>query len=271
MHLKDKTLWITGASSGIGEALAKAASARGAKVALSARNGTELERVAEACQALGGKTLALPLDVAQPATFPAAAAAVTAALGNIDILVNNAGIGQRANAMDTRPEVVRRIFEVNFFGAIELTRAVLPGMVARRQGRIVVVSSVLGKIELPGRSAYVASKHALQGYFDTLRAELAGSGVGVTVVCPGWIETNISKNALEGDGSPHQGKIRVSRRRMNADACARQIWRAVERERDEATMGGAEILGTLVKRLSPSFFRRAIRRFQLPRDGGGDT
>ena len=166
-----QVVWITGASSGIGEALAAAFAQGGAKLVLSARRPNELERVAAKCGS--AEVLVLPMDLAKSDGFDALAQTVLARFGRIDLVVHNGGISQRSWVKDTQMEVHRRIMEVNYFGAVALTRAVLPSMLAARRGQFVVISSVMGKVGTPLRSAYGASKHALHGFFDCLRAEVA--------------------------------------------------------------------------------------------------
>lgn len=198
MDVAGKVVWITGASSGIGEALAKRFSDGGAHVILSGRREEALANVARACR---GDTLELAFDVTDHDVLPAMIAAAEAWRGPIDILVNNAGIAQRSLAKDTDFEVYRRIMEVDFFAPVRLTQLLLPGMLARRAGHIIVMSSIAGKIGGVLRTGYSAAKHALIGYADALRAENEHAGLKVTVVTPGYVKTNIAINALAGDGS----------------------------------------------------------------------
>ena len=256
----DRVVWITGASSGIGEALARAFSREGAKLILSSRRPDALERVAGDCGGSADRIHVLPLDLADAGALPAKAESAESRFGRIDILVNNGGISQRSPAKDTDMAVDRRIMEVNFFSAIALTRAVLPAMLARRSGRIVVVGSVVGKFATPRRSAYAASKHALQGWFDALRAELRGSGVGVTMVCPGLIRTNISRNALLADGTLHARMDRDQENRMAPERCAGAILRATAAGRREIYPGGPETWAVLFNRLFPGLFARLVAR-----------
>lgn len=262
MTFDDRVVWITGASSGIGEALAYACSRRGARLLLSARRAGALEAVRQRC-AHPERHHVVPLDLACPASLDAAAAAALAVHGRVDVLVNNGGISQRALARELRMDVVRRVLEVNFFSTVALTQAVLPGMRARGEGHLVVVSSVTGKISTPGRSAYAASKFALHGYFDALRAEEAAAGIRVTVACPGYVRTQVSVNAVTADGSPHGQMDANQARAMPAAACAARIVRAVERERAEVLMGGAEVWGVLLYRLAPGLYRRLLARLDF--------
>jgi len=199
MNFKNKTAWVTGASSGLGEALAKGLVARGAAVVLSGRREAELARVAKEA---GGDTLILPFETTDYDALPAIAEKAFAWRGGVDILVNNAGVSQRSLALDTSFDVYRRIMEVDFFAPLRLTQLVLPSMVAKKSGHIVIISSVAGKIGTPLRTAYSAAKHACVGYYDSLRAEIEKAyGISVVVVTPGSVNTEVAKNALTGDGS----------------------------------------------------------------------
>ena len=256
----DQVVWITGASSGIGEALAAAFAREGARLILSSRRTEELQRVAADCGGGSDRVRVLPLDLADTDTLPAKAREAEDQFGRVDILVNNGGISQRSPAKDTDLSVDRRIMEINFFSAVTLTRAVLPAMLARQAGRIVVIGSVVGKFATPRRSGYAASKHALQGWFDALRAELRGSGVGVTMVCPGLIRTNISRNALRADGSLYDRMDKAQENGMSAERCARAVLRATAAGRREIYPGGPETWAVLLNRLFPGLFARLIAR-----------
>ena len=192
MNVAGRAVWITGASSGIGAALARAFAAEGARVILSGRNEAALAEVAAACP--GSTTIAF--DTTDLAALPA----IAAQAGPVDILVNNAGISQRSLALDTDFDVYRRIMEVDFFAPLRLTQLVLPAMVAAKSGRIVMIASIAGKAGSPMRTGYCAAKHAMIGYADALRAEIAQYGVAVHVVTPGFVKTSIAVKALEGDG-----------------------------------------------------------------------
>ncbi len=199
MDFQNKTAWVTGASSGIGEALARGLAARGARVILSGRRVEELQRVAKA---VDGDTLVLPFEATDYDALPGVAQKALKWRGGVDILINNAGVSQRSLALDTSFDVYRRIMEIDFFAPVRLTQLVLPSMVARKSGHIVIISSVAGKIGAPLRTAYCAAKHACVGYFDALRAEVEKAyRIGVSVVTPGSVKTGVAKNALTGDGS----------------------------------------------------------------------
>lgn len=197
MHFKDQLVWITGASSGIGRGLALAMAKEGAQLIVSGRNEAALAEVVAACP---GAT-ALPFEASDLDALPDIVARAEAIGGRIDCLVNNAGISQRSLALDTDFDVYRTIMEVDFFAPLRLTQLVLPGMVRRRSGAIVNNASVAGKVGSPLRTGYSAAKHALVGYSDALRAEVAQYGVTVYVLTPGFVATGIAANALKGDGS----------------------------------------------------------------------
>ena len=260
-QLKDQVVWITGASSGIGEALAVSASAQGAKLVLSARREIELQRVKKAC-ANPQQIAVLPLDLTD---FDAATAARKAAafFGPVDILVNNAGISQRGTVLQTEMDVYRRIMELDFFACVALTKALLPDMVARRAGHVVTISSVVGYVGTPLRSGYAAAKHALHGFYDALRAEVWREGVKVTLICPGFIKTNVSLNAITGDGGKHGLMDTGQLRGMEPGECARQIWAAVAADKEEVLIGAKEALFVRIKRHLPALMSYAIKRAKV--------
>lgn len=258
MSLQGKVAWVTGASSGIGEALAKELSQAGVQLVLSARRVEELKRVQADCANADQHSL-VPFDLAQ---FDAKAltAQVLEQVGQIDLLVHSGGIAQRGSAIDTVVEVDRRIMEVNYFGTIELTKAVLPSMQKHRSGQIVVISSVSGKISTPERSAYSASKHALHGFFESLRAEVAEDNIHILLSCPGYVNTNISYHALTDDGSPY-GKLDPGQASgMTPEALAKRTIRAIERKEDEFLCGGSEVFAVYINRFLPGFYRRIMKR-----------
>mmetsp|Transcript_7690 Transcript_7690/g.15253 ORF Transcript_7690/g.15253 Transcript_7690/m.15253 type:complete len:295 (+) Transcript_7690:270-1154(+) len=195
-----KTVWVIGASSGIGEALAEEYYRRGAKVVVSARRAEVLEslvqRLKSSPAASGADISAVPMDSADLEKAPEFAQAAIAAFGKIDIVVLSAGISNRGSVAETDISVEQRLFQVNFFGTIAITKAVLPHFFENGGGRFVVVSSVQGFMGLPQRAPYSASKHAIHGYFESLRAEVAHRNVHVNIICPGYVKTNLSNKAL---------------------------------------------------------------------------
>ncbi|MCB1705848.1 MAG: SDR family oxidoreductase [Halioglobus sp.] len=248
MPFADQVVWITGASSGIGEALAKAFAGSGARVVLSARNVAELQRVHGECLAAGApesKLLVLPLDVLDYDALPAAVAAVDAAFGRIDLLVNNAGTSQRSFCLETELQVYRTLFELNVIAQIALTKAVLPGMVARGSGHILVTASVAGKVGVPLRTGYCAAKHAVMGFFDALRTEVAHLGIKVTTIVPGFIRTNIGANALTGSGAPTGVQDADIEAGMDVTECATQMVKGIADGVEEIAVGSGPEMGLL--------------------------
>jgi short-subunit dehydrogenase len=221
-----KSAWITGASSGIGEALAKAFVADGGSAILSGRNVAELERVATESGA-PERCLILPFDTMDFVSLPAKVEAALAFRGSVDVLVNNAGISQRSLAVDTDFSVYDRIVGVDLLAPIALTQALLPHLLERRSGQLVMISSVAGKAGIPLRTAYCAAKHGLIGYSDALRSEVAGQGVKVLVVAPGSVRTNVSRNALNADGSARNVSDAAIDNGIDPDRVAQIIWDAV--------------------------------------------
>ncbi|MCG9912282.1 MAG: SDR family oxidoreductase [Flavobacteriales bacterium] len=262
-YFQHKTIWITGASSGIGEALAVNLSHTGCTLILSARRVAELERVKARCQNPENVYL-IPLDVTD---FSAAEPAVKQALsinGKVDILINNAGVSQRSLVKETLFEVDKRIMEINFLGTVALSKALLPHFIANGSGHYVTVSSVTGKYGTPYRSAYAASKHALHGYFDSLRAELEDSGIRVTMVTPGFIKTPITLAALTGDGSPLNMEDKGNAGGLDPDYFAEKMLRAVAAGKREVAIGGfKEKFGLFMKRFFPNLFAEMIKKINV--------
>ncbi len=198
--MKEKTFVITGASSGIGEALALAYAARGNKLVLAARSKSELERVAAECERVGGTTLIVPTDVADPDACKALMDAAMETFGSIDVLVNNAGVSMRAMFRDiTDLTLFERLMKINYLGSVYCTHYALEHLIASK-GLLVAISSLTGKTGVPSRTGYAASKHAMQGFFDSLRIELMDTGVDVLVASPGFVDSGIRTRALGTDG-----------------------------------------------------------------------
>ncbi len=259
--MDDKVVWITGASAGIGAALARAFAAEGAKLVLSARREALLDETRFDCETIGAPdVMVLPLDLADTEAHETAVAAVVERFGHIDLLVNNAGISQRSLARDTVLDVDRELMEVNYIGTVGLTKAVLPVMVRQRSGHIATVTSLVGHFGTKMRSSYAASKHALHGFFDSLRAEVADDGIAITLVCPGFIATEVSVNALEGDGSKHGVMDPGQAHGMDPDVCAGKIVRGLKKRRAEVWVGGKEVFAAWIERFCPPLFRAMARR-----------
>lgn len=259
MGRASRVVWITGASSGIGAALAERWAAQGDEVILSARRKDALERVWSRLSE-PSRALVLPLDLEVEAEIEAAAALALAWRGRVDVLVHCAGFSQRATAVATTMPTARRLIEVHYFALLALCRAVVPAMLARGAGRVVVVSSVAGYVATPQRSSYAAAKHAQRAWADALRAELYGTGVGVTVVCPGYVATGVSAHALRGDGSENGRVDAVDAGGMDVQAAAEQIAAAVDAGRPEVWVGGKETLAIWLSRWCPALVRWALPR-----------
>ncbi|MAZ86593.1 MAG: short chain dehydrogenase [Cellvibrionaceae bacterium] len=251
-----KVVWITGASSGIGEGVAKQLATKGAKLVLSARNEQELQRVADICIASGceeSSVLVLPLDVGQFDTMTAAKDRVLEYFGRIDLLINNAGVSQRSLCLETDMSVYETMMHVNVLGQIALTKIVLPVMVEQGEGHVAVTASVAGKVGVPIRTGYCAAKHAVMGFFDALRTEVAHLGINVTTITPGFIHTNVSINALTGDGSPTGTTDENIANGMDVTECCQIIVEGFENGVEEIAMGGEQEMGLLqLKREDPS-------------------
>lgn len=260
MFFKDKIVWITGASSGIGEALAKVFAMQGAKLVLSARRMEELERVMKECNLSNENCLILPLDLQNLENLETLTKTVIAKFSRIDILINNGGISQRSLATETAIEIDRKIMEINFFGQVALTKSVLPILLNQKAGHIVVVSSISGKFGFWLRSTYSASKHALHGFFDSLRLETEANGIKILIAVPGKIQSNISVHALKSDGSKHNKMDRSHKQGMSAEQCATIILNAIKNNKEEILIGGGETKAVWLKRYFPKWFGMLIRK-----------
>lgn len=263
MDLPKKVVWITGASSGIGEALAYEFNKKGANVILSARRVKELERVKENCENAEETVRILPLDLAEQETFPQKVQEAKDFFGTVDMLINNGGVSQRAYAVNSTMESIRHIMEVNFFGSVALTKELLPTMIEQKSGYIVVISSVMGKIGTRYRSAYAASKHALHGWFDCLRQEVYDDNIDVSLVCPGYIKTNVSKNALTADGSKYNKMEDGQKKAMPPEEFAKKLLPNLAQKKPEIYIGGTEILSIYVRRLSLRLLNKILRRVKV--------
>lgn len=252
-NFKDKVIWITGASSGIGEALAYAFSAAGAKLILSSRRQDELERVQNGCGNAEGVKV-LPLDLLDGSSLETRTAEAIACFGHIDIMIHNGGISQRSLVIETDIAVQRKVMELDYFSYIIITKALLPHFVERKSGHFVVMSSVMGKIGTPMRSAYAAAKHALHGYFDCLRAEVSPMNIKVTLLTPGYIQTNVTRNAVTKDGKPLGIVGHNIASGLAADEAAKQILRSILKGAYESYIGkfGNEKIALWLNRFLPA-------------------
>lgn len=257
-YFENKVIWITGASSGIGEELARQFAQNGAFLVLSARNEAKLISIKDSLPN-HSKHLILPLDLENSEEFESLAEEVLNHFGKIDILVNNGGVSQRANAFETSMEVNRKIMEIDFFGNIALTKAVLPFMQKQKSGQILIISSIAGKFGFFLRSAYSAAKHALHGYYESLGLEEEHNGISVTIVCPGKINTPISTNAINAEGNKHGIMDHNQETGMPVDVCVNQMLKALQSKKREVLIGNKEIWAVRIKRFLPSLFWKIIK------------
>jgi NAD(P)-dependent dehydrogenase (short-subunit alcohol dehydrogenase family) len=273
---RDHVVIVTGASSGVGHAVALQLAGQGAKVVLAARDGARLESVALACRERGGEGLAVPTDVSREVECRALIDRAVGAYGRIDVLVNNAGIGVGA-ALSELPDLrlFTSVMDVNFMGCVYCSYYALPHL-REAKGRIVNVSSLGGKLALPFNTSYIASKHALVGFSDSLRMELAKDCVSVTVVSPYWVVTEFHERFLNKEGRPAgpSGRGIYTKRMMTADGCARVILKAAAGRTREVVMWPGPI-GLWLKLLAPGlmdrvtlqmFLRPAVERVEKGRD-----
>lgn len=260
MELQNKIIWITGTSSGIGEALASVAAKEGAKIILSARREDELKRVAASCNLEASNYLILPLDLEHTDNIHEKVDLVIQKFGKIDVLINNSGLGHRTKALNTPTAIDRKVMEVNFFGTINLTKAVAKEMQKQKSGKLVVVTSIMGKYGLPLYSTYSASKHALFGYFESLRQELFRDNISVLIATPGFINTDVSTKLLREDGSAYGIKSDAQEKGMSAMECAKGIIKAIKNERDHKYVGKYEIFSVYVKHYFPKMFYKLMRK-----------
>ncbi len=261
-RIKDKIIWITGASSGIGEALALAFNALGNKVILSARRIEKLEKVAQKCP-FPEKVRILELDLNESARMQDRVMEALEFFGTIDLLINNAGISQRSLIADTDMTVYKKLMDVNYLGTIALSKALLPHFIHHKKGHYVTVTSLMGKFGSPLRSGYCAAKHALHGFFDVMRMEHEKDGVKVTMICPGFVQTEIARNALTGDGSAQKVQDQATANGLSTETFADKLIRAVEKEKFEAYIGRGEVRGVYLKRFFPKLLHRVVLRSQV--------
>lgn len=262
--LKNKVIWLTGASSGIGEALTYELVKRGARLILSSRRKDELEKVKGNCDAAAQPNIRiLPMDLSSSSTLQLSVEAAVQTFGHVDILINNAGLSQRSFAKETALEVDRKLMEVNYFGPVALSKYLLPYFLKQKGGYFVVITSLAGKFGTPYRSGYSAAKHALHGFYESLRAEMWKDNIAVTMIAPGFIQTPISLSALTGDGMALNQMDNAQQKGKSVKSCARQIANAMERQKEEVYIGGKEIWAVHVKRFFPKIFSRIIRNAKV--------
>nr|WP_319399170.1 SDR family oxidoreductase [uncultured Carboxylicivirga sp.] len=259
---KNNIVWITGASSGIGRALAISFAKEGALLVLTARDRDKLQEVRNICIQYTSECYLAPFDLSQTDKLKDLVNSVIAKTGRIDVLINNAGQSQRSLAVNTPFENERRLMELNFFSPVALTKLVLPRMINLNTGQIVVISSISGKFGFTMRTTYSAAKHAVQGYFESLRAELNDSNIDVTIISPGRINTNVSLNALTENGTSYNQLDAGQANGMDADKCARRIVKAIRKRKKEALVGGTELLMVYIRRWLPFLYHRIVSKIK---------
>lgn len=258
MKFKDKVVWITGASSGIGEALAYEFTREGAKTILSSNEQEELERVRSKCMQLEGESSVLYLDLFDSQGLEKSVKTAIDRYGRIDILINNAGISHRSVVNETDVAFDRKIMEIDFFSYIILSKNILPHMLEMRGGQIAVTSSISGLFGFPLRSAYSAAKHAVKGYFETMGIELRDKNIFVTVAYPGRISTNISYRAWTKDGKAQGTMDKSLAAGMPVEKCARMYLNAIYRKKREVLIGGKELVMVCIYRYCRWLFWKMV-------------
>lgn len=260
--MKDKIVWITGASSGIGEALVYAYNKLGAKLIISSRNRDELFRVKANCKDQINVHV-LSLDLEDSASLAGKAKDAIKIFGKIDMLINSGGISQRSLAMETDLVTEQRFLNINFWGTVILSKAVLPQMLDRNSGSIVCISSLVGKFGTRFRSSYAASKHALHGYFDSLRIEIDNPNIHIMLACPGFIKTKVTINALTANGSAQGTMDDAQENGMSPEVFAQLLITAINAKKEEVYIGGRETKGILIKRFFPKLFSKMIKKAKI--------
>ncbi|WP_306549838.1 SDR family oxidoreductase [Daejeonella sp.] len=262
MDIRNKVVWITGASSGIGEALAYKLNAMGAKLILSSRNRESLYVVKSNCTINPLDIHVLPLDLENTASLKEATASAIKIFNRVDLIIHSGGVSQRSLALETNLDVAQKIMNINFWGTVVLTQSILPSMISHNTGHIVIISSLVGKFGTKFRSAYSASKHALHGYFDSLRTEIDPK-IKISIICPGFIKTKVTINALTEDGTKQNSMDDAQANGMPANQCALEIIKAIQSEKEEVYIGGKEKYAVLLKRFLPGLFSKIVRKAKV--------
>ena len=263
-YYSNKKVWITGASAGIGKALALELASRGARLILSSRKESSLIEVKKACSAAASVEV-LPLDLEDHEGLEQTFQSNLAILQDVDVLINNGGISQRSKVAETEFAVYKKLMDVNYLGSVQLSRLILPYFLKRNKGHFVVMSSVAGKFGVPYRSGYSGAKMALHGFFDALRAEVSKNNIHVSIICPGFVRTDISKNAITGDGKKYEKMDEAQEKGMDVSVLAKEILKAVQNHKAEAYFGGFREtkLAIFVSKLFPNRFRKIIAKAKV--------
>ena len=257
-----KTIWITGASSGIGKSLALALSSRNCNLILSARNAGALQEVKSLC-GNGDKIAVLPMDLNDHEGMNEVVDNAISLFGKVDILINNAGISQRSLIKDTDFSVYKKLIDIDYLGTVALSKAILPHFIQNQNGHYITVTSLMGKFGSPYRSGYCGAKHALHGFFDVMRMEHEKDGINVTLVCPGFVQTNVAKNALTADGSPQEQDDVATQNGVTPEYAALKMIAAIEKDNFEVYIGGKEIKGIYLKRFFPKLLHKVVLKSQV--------
>lgn len=260
MKINNQIVWITGASSGIGKAFAKALSGKGNTLILSARRESLLEEVKSQCGNPADSTHVIPMDLASADSIETAYQRVVKEIGLPDFLLNNAGIGQHGKVVEMPESVERTVMEINYFGTVSLTKKLLPHFLERGSGRFAVVNSIVGKMGMSHLAAYSASKFALQGYFESLRQEVHGTGIDVHLIYPGFVNTDVTINSLNTSGESQNKNSPAQENGMDPNALAKKAIAKMEAGKQSFMVGKSEIYAVYLKGIFPSFFYWLMRK-----------
>lgn len=257
----NKTIWITGASSGIGEGLAYELAQKNCKLILSGRNLKALELVKSKCKSQN--IVILPFDLLDFDNAKNHVQQAVSFFGKIDVLINNGGISQRSLLAETDFDVDKKLIEIDYLGTVALSKALLPHFIENQNGQFVVITSLMGKFGSPFRSGYCGAKHALHGFFDVLRMEHQKDNIKVSLVCPGFIQTNVSKNALTANGSKLNSDDDATKNGMPVAVFVKKFVAGIESNKHEIYIGGKEVLGVYLKRFFPRFLHRFVLKSKV--------
>lgn len=263
MDFNNKIVWITGASNGIGKQLALDLSRRNCKLILSSRNREKLEEVKTECLKHCPFVEVIPLDLTQYLNLQPKAELAVKAFGKVDVLINCGGISQRSLIIDTDITVDKKLMEVDYLGTVAVSKAILPHFVKNRSGVFVVVSSVMGMFGSPYRSGYSAAKHALHGFFDVLRMEHEKDGIQVTIICPGFVNTDVTRNAVTGKGGRYGQQDEKTEHGLEVGVFTKKMIHAIEKEKFEAYIGRKEALAVFLKRFFPKLLHKIVLRSKV--------
>jgi short-subunit dehydrogenase len=262
MTFKNKVVWITGASSGIGKGLVLALSKLDCQIIISSRKETDLNLIKQLCPKPENIAI-LPFDLANYDNMKPIVAKAISLFGSVDLLINNGGISQRSLIIDTDISVDKKLMEIDYLGTIALSKALLPHFIKNQSGHYAVVTSLMGKFSSPYRSGYCGAKHALHGFFDAMRMEHEKDNVKVTLICPDFVNTNIAKNALIGDGSIQNSQDKATENGLSITEFSTRMLKAIKQEKFEAYIGKKEILGVYLKRFFPRLLHRFVIKSQV--------